>query len=87
MSLEVQQVEWKMLAPHAERDALFLLSDAEDLLRVGQAIADNDTATVSGLIASGALTRPTKEQLDADGEASFDFLIVQPFVVAQGPKP
>lgn len=85
MSLEVQQVEWKMLVPHAARGGLFLLEGSQDLMSVAEAVAADDAARVRGLIESGALARPTDEQLGMDDDTAFRFVIVQPFVIAQGP--
>lgn len=74
-----------MLVPHAARGGLFLLREPHDLLEVGRAIAADDAARIHALLEAGDLVRPDDEQLGMDEQARFRFVIVQPFVVAQGP--
>lgn len=82
-AIEVQEVEWAMLKPHAERGALYLLDRAENLAEVGEAIRDDEVEKVRGLLQRSALTSPAPESVDDD--ARYRFVIVQPYVVAQGP--
>lgn len=81
--IEVQEVEWAMLEPHAKRGALYLLDGDEDLEAVGIAIRDDDVARIRGLLENGALATRVPDSVDA--EARYRFVIVQPYVVAQGP--
>lgn len=77
--------DWRSLGPHHEREALFLVSGGLDLEDAAVAIAEDDSAAVAAWLAQGALARPTDDEVAAWAEApdtSFEFLIVQPFVVA-----
>lgn len=78
-------VDWAMLQPHAKRGALFLLDASLDIAEVGGAIAGDDSARIKALLDGGLMRRPEEAEIDGDGEARFRFLIVQPFVIAQGP--
>ncbi len=85
VELEVQEVEWTMLLPHAKRGALYLLAIGEDLMEVATAMRDDDVTIIRGLIAQQSLLAPTEAQIEASGDAPFRFVIVQPYVIAQGP--
>jgi hypothetical protein len=83
--LEVQQVDWGMLRPHAERGALYLLDDTEDLMAVAVAIRDDDVAKIRSLMETQSLVLADQGVVDGPDEPEFRFVIVQPYVVAQGP--
>ena len=77
--------DWRSLKPHHERGALFLVSGGVELLDAAVAIAEDDSAAVAGWLAQGALARPTDDEADRwteEPDATFEFLIVQPYVVA-----
>ena len=83
--LEVQEIDWGMLRPHAERGGLYLLAATEDLLAAGLAMRDDDVPTVRALIETGALYAPEAELIEGPDEPRFRFVIVRPYVIAQGP--
>ena len=89
---EMGRVSWTRLAPHHQRGHLWFLEEL-DLVSVGLAVAMDQLDTVSAWTQSGRLRRPTNEEVSAwadDPTAQhFEFLIVQPFVLAiehQGPE-
>lgn len=78
--------DWRSLGPHHERQALFLVSGGVDLLDAAVAIAGDDTASVAAWLTQGALARPTDDEAarwDGEPDTTFEFLIVQPYVVAE----
>jgi hypothetical protein len=84
---QIDTVPFTPLAPHAGRNALFLVAADTELVDVALAVAENRTSDVEALIARGALRRPTAEEVTrfaAEPDAhAFRFVIVQPFVLAQ----
>lgn len=79
-------VQWRDLQAHVLREAVFLVAPDLDLLTCAMAIADDDTDTVGGWIASGKLTRPNREQLETwehDPDKAFLAVPVQPYALAQ----
>jgi hypothetical protein len=83
---EVMASYWEDLAPHAKRAALLLLAEGADLLDVAVALAGDDIATVKALLDRGVLVRVGKDQseaLAADDSLRFQFVVVQPWVLAQ----
>lgn len=74
-----------MLLPHAKRDALFFIAEPHDLEEIAVAVRDDDASTIQALLESGDMRRPTDEEKATDPEVRFRFVIVQPFVLAQGP--
>ena len=83
---EVERVSWRPLHPHHERGHLWLLSEGLDLVDVGLAVALDRVHEVSEWIQAGKLRRPEPEEViawDLEPVAQhFEFLIVQPFVLA-----
>jgi hypothetical protein len=83
---QVMAAPWVDLRDHHARGALLLLASEEDLIDVGLAIARDDRATVSALLARGALRKTSESEAKAFAERTstrFQLLIVQPFVLAQ----
>lgn len=84
----LDEAEWEWLMPHAKRDAIVMVAAGLDLLDVGVAIAQDDTATVQGWISQQQLFKPSPAQLSAWGSepnCRFKALIVQPYVLVQMP--
>lgn len=82
---EVARVGWRDLRPHAARGALFLVSQL-DLVEAATAVAEDDTTAVQKWLSEGKLARPTADQhqaWEAEPDRPFDYLIVQPFVLAR----
>jgi hypothetical protein len=83
----IDRVSIKPLLPHYERGALCLLIETLDLIDVALAIAENDSEKVSKWIQDQALRKPRKEEIERWSKdvlaQHFEFLIVQPFVLAK----
>jgi hypothetical protein len=86
LTSEVERVSWRPLLPHQERGHLWLLAEGLDLVDVGLAVALDRVQEVSEWIQTGRLRRPEPDEVkawDLDPVAQhFEFLIVQPFVLA-----
>lgn len=83
LSEAIGETDWAPLGPHARREALFEVHGL-DLVEVGLAIARDRSAVVAHWLESGAVRRPSPERVaafEADGDARFETLIVQPFVL------
>ncbi len=83
ITAEVLPCDWAALRPHHARDALFLVSPDLDLVEAAVAVATNRADRVEVWLTVGRLGRPTPEMLDDLVGARFQFVIVQPFVLAQ----
>ncbi len=86
LSQDVASIPWKDLLPHAKRDAVIVVSETLNLLDVGAAIAQDNTAAVSTWIANKSIAKPSSQQLtdwNGDLEKQFTTLILQPFVIVQ----
>lgn len=74
------------LLPHHRRGALIVLDPVVDLLDTAVAIARDNQVAVAELIAAGQLNKPSLAQLAdwcVDTALQLQFVIVQPYVVAQ----
>lgn len=83
---EILPSEWRMLAMHHRRDALFLVGAEVPLLEVAVAIAEDRADLVRAWIEAGRIARPTPAQVEAweaEVGARFVSAIVQPYVLAQ----
>lgn len=83
---EILTAFWRDLKDHAERQALFLVSQDLDLVEAGLEIVADNTAKVGKWINDGAIARPTLDQIEAwnqDPTRSFRSLIVAPYVLMQ----
>lgn len=83
---EVMASYWEDLAAHQARGALLMLVPQLDLLDVAEAMAKDDTARMAAWLKGGALSRVSAaqaEQLAEQGELRFQFVVVQPWVLAQ----
>ena len=86
LSQDVADIEWKDLLPHVRRDAVIVVSEALNLLEVGAAIAEDNTASVSTWIENKSISKPSSQQLtewNSQPEKQFTALILQPFVIVQ----
>lgn len=84
---DLANVQWQDLIPHAQRDAIIVVTKHLDLLEVGVAIAQDDVNSVQHWIGEALIHKPSPEQLttwNVDPSLSFKTLIVQPFVLIQG---
>lgn len=90
---EVMSCYWEDLAPHQARGALLMLVPEIDLLDVAEAMANDDKLRISQWLEAGALRRvgaseaehlgALSESLGEDAAPRFQFVVVQPWVLAQ----
>jgi hypothetical protein len=90
---EVLSSYWEDLAPHQARGALLMLSPDVDLLDAAEAMAQDDNARVGRWLETGAMRRvgaaeaerlgTESEALGEESELRFQFVVVQPWVLAQ----
>jgi hypothetical protein len=86
LKAELMTASWVDLKDHAERNAVFLVSQDLDLVAVGEKIAADDSAAVAGWINDGSLSRPTPAQMatwSSDAGKAFNFMILQPHILIQ----
>jgi hypothetical protein len=84
LSEERADIEWEALIPHSRRDSIIFVHEGLDLVQVGVAIAQDDTAQVQVWIAEQLIQKPTPQQLsewNQDPTRSFSTLIIQPYVL------
>jgi hypothetical protein len=82
----LDQAEWNWLAPHANRNSVIVVSPGLDLLDVGVAIANDNTASVQQWITADLIHKPSPTELsdwNQDQKKRFNALIVQPYVLVQ----
>lgn len=87
-TLEVLITDWAALEPHALRDAVIVLKlgSGPTLEQAAIAIAEDHTAQVQAWVVSGAIAKPTPEQLavwKAAPQTRFNHVILQPYVLIQ----
>ncbi|MCP5464413.1 MAG: DUF2288 domain-containing protein [Deltaproteobacteria bacterium] len=77
--------EWIVMAPHYKRGALILVDDNLDIIDIAIAVAEDNSTLIQDLITSGKLKKPTPEQVSVweKQRTRFEFVIVQPFVLAR----
>ena len=82
----LEPANWEFLKPHAQRDALIIVSPSLDLVEVGSAIAQDETDSVQQWIQQEQLQKPSADQLslwNVQPDKTFNALIVQPYVLVQ----
>ena len=83
---QVQVTGAQSLLPHQRRDGLLILRASHDLLDVALAIADDDSELIAGYLKKGSLYKPSLAELAdwcVQTELRFQFIILQPYVLAQ----
>jgi hypothetical protein len=80
LSAELSVASWSALAPHAERGALFWVDRTLNIVDVAVSFALDDARSVEAWHQAGLLL-PASSSSSQDF-AAFEFLIVQPFVLA-----
>lgn len=82
----VDEAEWNWLIPHAEREAVVVVTQNLNLVDVGEAIANDNIPSVQNWIKQQMIYKPSPEQIsdwnNNDGKR-FKALIVQPYVLIQ----
>lgn len=77
---------WEDLAAHQARGALLLADPRLDFLEVAHALAADDHKCVEGWLRDGRLRRAgdaDRLAYEANGQARFQIVVVQPWVLAQ----
>lgn len=83
---EIAVADAAVLLPHQRRDALLVVLPEVDLLEIAVAIASDQAEPVAELLAEKKLYKPTLGQLAdwcVDLELRFQYVILQPYVLAQ----
>jgi hypothetical protein len=85
LASEVLACGWEDLEPHHGRGALLVVSPDLDLVEAAEALAMDRKDRVEVWLTVGRLGRPTEVLVQrwGSGGSRFQFLIVQPFVLAQ----
>ena len=86
LEAEVLEVEWDALVPHFARGALIFVHPDLPLVKAAMAVGLDAADDVRAWMASGTMAPVTDAQAKtwaSAPQASFRFLIVQPFVLAQ----
>ncbi|ABA22346.1 conserved hypothetical protein [Trichormus variabilis ATCC 29413] len=86
LSETIDESEWEWLIPHAQRDAVILVSLDLNLLDVGEAIASDNIPSVQRWIDEQLISKPSPEQLgewNINQQKRFNTLIIQPYVLIQ----
>ena len=81
----VEVADWEALSPHAERGALIHVASELQLDVVAKAITEDRSAVIALWIKTGLISRPRKGELKVEESDQFDSIIVQPYVLIQGP--
>jgi len=83
---QLASIEWNLLIPHAQRDAVIVVKEQLDLLDVGVAVAEDDSTSVQNWISQKLVYKPSSQDLSTwnnEPHKQFMTLIVQPFVLVQ----
>ena len=78
-------VEWRLLKPHYQRDALIVVRAGVDLIGVGVQIASDNKDQIKQWISDQSLAKPTREQVEQweRDNPGFRSVVVAPFVLMQ----
>ncbi|MFL5815313.1 MAG: DUF2288 domain-containing protein [Bdellovibrionia bacterium] len=82
----LDQAEWNWIAPHAERQAVVVVSQDLNIIEVGIKIAEDDAKTVQDWIGRELLSKPSPTQVrtwEQNPGKRFSTLVVQPYVLIQ----
>lgn len=82
----LDEAEWEWLIPHAQRDAVIVVTPQLDLIDVAVALASDNVASVQVWIEAQLVHKPSPNELsnwNGDRTKRFNSLIVQPFVLIQ----
>lgn len=86
LSEQLASIEWNLLIPHAQRDAVVIVKDQLSLLDVGVAVAEDDSKRVQSWISQQLIYKPSPQDLsswNSEPTKQFMTLIVDPFVLVQ----
>mgnify|MGYP006269039983 CR=1 FL=1 len=82
----VDEAEWNWLIPHAEREAVVVVTQNLNLVEVGEAIANDNISSVQNWIRQQMIYKPSPHQIsdwNNNDSKRFKALIVQPYVLIQ----
>ncbi len=82
---ELSDIDWKALQPHFAIGTLVVADQTMDLVEVGVKMAQDDKQAFLEWLATGKVYKPDEDQARRwdKNNSRFNFLIVQPFVLAQ----
>lgn len=83
---ELETVDGEALVPHFERGALVFVGPKIDIIDAGVAFATDNKNSVADWLQSGDIWKASdkdKESGQLNAKNSFQFLILQPFVLAK----
>ena len=87
LKTEVEIADWDMLRVHHERQSVFIVDQAIDLLDAGVAVATDNSSLVSIWLTDNKLVRPDDKKVEEletkKFEKIFNFIIIQPYVLVQ----
>ena len=83
---EIESATWEPLENHHKRGALIIVDNELDLIEVGVQIALDDVEMIKSYLKNIKLIQPSErdiEDIKKDEDLMFQFIIVQPYVLAQ----
>lgn len=83
---DILDTNWKPLAEHFARGAVYLLDNDLDLIEVGVAMAQDDVSQIKTWLDDGLMCPPTPEEAThfaKDSDIYFNMLIIEPYVLIQ----
>lgn len=86
LTQNLDEAEWSWLIPHAQRNALIVVTEGLGLVEVGVAIATDNAMAVQRWISEALVYKPSPEQLgnwNQQQDKRFQSLIIQPYVLIQ----
>ncbi|PIK13991.1 DUF2288 family protein [Halobacteriovorax sp. JY17] len=86
LKTEIEKAKWLLLEEHHKRDALLIVDLELNLVEVAASVALDDVMNVKEWLTTEKLIRPTEEMIQSweeNPELDFNFLIIQPYVIAQ----
>jgi hypothetical protein len=81
LASELGSGPWSLLSAHAQSGSLIMVKPEADFLDVAIAVANDDASRVGQWIQDGTLSREYAPA--ASSESAFNFIVVNPFVLAQ----
>lgn len=86
LAKEVLETDWKPLAEHFARGAVYYLETELDIIDVGEAMANDEVSSIKQWLDNGLMYTPTPDQATQfaqDGDTKFSMLIIEPYVLIQ----
>ena len=83
---EKEKVKWIALEEHHERESLLIIKSHLDLIDVAVSIANDDVHKVKEWLSTEEIKRPDEEMVNdfkENDHVYFEFVIIQPYVIAQ----